>query len=148
MIDPQGQANKWIRNMGKTKNLAVIKLSDPTFLRTLENGVRYGQAILLENVEEVLDPALLKQVFKKGGQWLLRIGDSDVPYSDEFGFYITTKMNNPHYLPEICIKVTVINFTVTLAGLDDQLVALVVAHERPDLSEKRAELVVQIAADK
>ena len=36
-------------------------------------------------------------------------------------FYMTTKMANPHYLPEICIKVTIINFTVTKSGLEDQL---------------------------
>ena len=34
---------------------------------------------------------------------------------------MTTKMANPHYLPEVCIKVTIINFTVTLSGLEDQL---------------------------
>ena len=112
--------------MGKDKNIGVIKLTNPNFLRTLENGIRYGQCILLENVEEVLDPSLepvlLKQIFKRGGQWLLRLGTEDVPYSDEFSFYITTKMGNPHYLPEICIKVTVINFTVTLKGLENQVV--------------------------
>lgn len=36
-------------------------------------------------------------------------------------FYMTTKMSNPHYLPEVCIKVTIINFTVTKSGLEDQL---------------------------
>ncbi|CAD7972922.1 unnamed protein product [Amoebophrya sp. A25] len=152
MIDPQGQANRWIRTMGKEKNIGIIKLSNPNFLRTLENGIRYGQAILLENVEEVLDPSiepvLLKQIFKKGGQLLLRLGTEDVPYSEEFAFYITTKMTNPHYLPEICIKVTVINFTVTPKGLENQLVADVVANENAELSQQKAQLVVQIAADK
>ena len=38
-----------------------------------------------------------------------------------FSFYMTTKMSNPHYLPEVCIKVTIINFTVTKSGLEDQL---------------------------
>ena len=78
MIDPQGQANRWIRNMGKDRNIGVIKLTTPNFLRTLENGIRYGQSILLENVEEVLDPSiepvLLKNIFKRGGQWILRLG--------------------------------------------------------------------------
>lgn len=36
-------------------------------------------------------------------------------------FYMTSKMANPHYLPEVCIKVTIINFTVTISGLEDQL---------------------------
>ena len=79
---------------------------------------RYGQPVLLENVEEKLDaaiePVLMKQVFKKGGQWLLKLGDQDVPYSQEFRFLITTKLPNPHYLPETFVKVTIINFTVTV----------------------------------
>ena len=34
---------------------------------------------------------------------------------------MTSKLTNPHYLPEVCIKVTIINFTVTKSGLEDQL---------------------------
>eukprot|EP00928_Gymnodinium_smaydae_P068043 TRINITY_DN5109_c0_g2_i1.p1 TRINITY_DN5109_c0_g2~~TRINITY_DN5109_c0_g2_i1.p1 ORF type:complete len:2204 (+),score=637.65 TRINITY_DN5109_c0_g2_i1:114-6725(+) len=151
MIDPQGQGNRWIKSM-KKDGLSVIKPTTPNLLRALELGIRGGTPVLMENVEERLDPSLepvlLKQVFKKGGQWLLRLGSEDVPYSDDFLFYITTKMANPHYLPEICIKVTVINFTVTLDGLEDQLVSEVVANERPELAALRADLVVQIAADK
>ena len=151
MIDPQGQANKWVRNMYASSNLQIIKLSHKDFLRTLENGIRYGACVLLENVQEELDPALepvlLKQVFKKGGQNLLHLGDADVPYSDEFRFVITTKLANPHYFPEVCIKVTVINFTVTTTGLEDQLLVDVIKNERPDLEARKDELVVNIAAD-
>jgi len=152
MIDPQGQANRWCRSMGKEKSIIVTKLTDPIYLRKLEACIRNGHALLIENVEEVLDPAiepvLNKAIFKRGGQLLLRLGTEDVPYSEDFAFYITTKMANPHYLPEVCIKVTIINFTVTLLGLQDQLVVEVVASERPDLAQQRTELVVQIAADK
>jgi len=152
MIDPQGQANKWIKNMQRDNSLQVIKLSEADFLRTLETGIRFGQPVLLENVEEELDPAiepvLLRQVFKKQGMMVLRLGDTDVPYSDDFRFYITTKLANPHYMPEVCVKVTVINFTVTKRGLEDQLLVDVVAHERPELEEKKDELIVSIASDK
>ena len=47
------------------------------------------------------EPVLLKQTFKKGGQMVLHLGDSDVPYSADFKFYITTKLPNPHYMPEV-----------------------------------------------
>ena len=50
---------------------------------------------------------------------MLRLGDGDISYSMDFKFFITTKLSNPHYLPEICIKVTLINFTVTIDGLED-----------------------------
>ena len=151
MVDPQGQANRWVRNTYADSNLQIIKLTEKDFLRTLENGIRYGAPVLLENVGQELDPSLepvlLKQIFKKGGQNLLRLGDSDVPYSDDFRFLITTKLANPHYMPEVCIKVTVINFTVTMKGLEDQLLVDVIKSERPDLEEKRDKLVVSIAAD-
>lgn len=151
MIDPQGQANRWIRNMCASQNLQIIKLTEKDFLRTLENGIRYGAPVLLENVGQELDPSLepvlLKQVFKRAGQMLLRLGDSDVPYSEEFQFFITTKLANPHYMPEVCIKVTIINFTVTEKGLEDQLLVEVIKNERPDLEARKDKLVVSIAND-
>ena len=62
---------------------------------------------------------------RQGNRTLIRIGDSDVDYNDSFKMYLTTKMPNPHYLPEVCIKVNVINFTVTMEGLQDQLLGQV-----------------------
>ena len=71
---------------------------------------------------------------------VLSLGDSEIPYSDDFKFFITTKLPNPHYLPELCIKVTIVNFTVTLKGLEDQLLVDVIVHERPDLEQKKDQL--------
>lgn len=44
-----------------------------------------------------------------------------------------TKLSNPHFKPEIAAQTTLVNFCVTEKGLEDQLLALVVDHERPDL---------------
>ncbi len=149
MIDPQTQANRWIRAKEKANRIQVIKLTESTYLRTLENCIRVGNPVLLENVEEALDPALepvlAKQVFKNAGRLLIRLGDTDVDYSPDFRFYITSKLPNPHYPPEVCVKVTIVNFTVTPKGLEDQLLVQVVAHERPELEEEKNQLVVEIA---
>ena len=138
--------------MSKDQRLHVTKLSEANFLKILENAIRNGQIVLMENIEEELDPSLEpilgKQLQKKGQQWLLRLGDQDIPYSHEFKFYLTTKLPNPHYIPEICIKTTIINFTVTPKGLEDQLLAEVVRFERIELETKRVELILQISADK
>ena len=70
MIDPQGQANRWVKNSEKDNKLSVIKLTDADYMRTLENCVTFGNPLLLENVGEELDPSLepllLKQTFKQG----------------------------------------------------------------------------------
>lgn len=70
MIDPEGQANKWIKNMEKENAIAVVKLNDSDFMRRMENSVQFGVPVLLENVGEELDPSLesllLKQTFKQG----------------------------------------------------------------------------------
>jgi dynein heavy chain len=63
-------------------------------------------------------------------------------------FYITTKLRNPHYLPEIVVKVTLLNFMITPIGLDDQLLGIVVAKERPDLEAEKNQLIITGAANK
>lgn len=62
--------------------------------------------------------------------------------------YLTTKLSNPNYVPEVSVKVTLVNFALTAAGLDDQLLALVVTHEKPELEEERVTLMLQTAANK
>ncbi|XP_078307189.1 dynein axonemal heavy chain 7 isoform X1 [Panthera onca] len=152
MIDPQGQANKWIKNMEKTNSLHVIKLSDPDYVRTLENCIQFGTPVLLENVGEeldpILEPLLLKQTFKQGGSICIRLGDSTIEYAPDFRFYITTKLRNPHYLPETSVKVTLLNFMITSEGMQDQLLGIVVARERPDLEEEKQALILQGAENK
>ncbi|XP_030613861.1 dynein heavy chain 7, axonemal isoform X2 [Archocentrus centrarchus] len=152
MIDPQGQANKWVKNMEKINDLHVIKLSDTDFVRTLENCIQFGKPVLLENVgvelDPILEPLLLQQTFKQGGALCIRLGDSTIEYVPDFRFYITTKRRNPHYLPETSVKVTLLNFMITPEGIQDQLLGIVVAQERPDLEEEKQALILQGAENK
>uniref|UniRef100_A0A8C5BD67 Dynein, axonemal, heavy chain 12 n=1 Tax=Gadus morhua TaxID=8049 RepID=A0A8C5BD67_GADMO len=152
MIDPQGQANKWVKNSEKDNNLSVIKLTDGDYMRTLENCIQFGTPLLLENVREELDPSLepllLKQTFKQGGVDCIRLGESVIEYSQDFRFYITTKLRNPHYLPELATKVSLLNFMITPEGLEDQLLGIMVAKERPELEEERNALILQSATNK
>ncbi|KAG7264995.1 hypothetical protein CRUP_017155 [Coryphaenoides rupestris] len=151
MVDPQGQANKWIKNMEKANKLAVIKLSDANYVRVLENAIQFGTPVLLENVGEeldaVLEPVLLKQTFKQQGVEYMRLGENIVEYSKNFVFYMTTGLRNPHYLPEVAVKVCLLNFMITPQGLEDQLLGIVAAKEKPELEEKKNQLIVESAAN-
>ncbi|XP_033636218.1 dynein heavy chain 2, axonemal-like isoform X2 [Asterias rubens] len=152
MVDPQGQAIKWIKNMEGKRNLKVIDLQQHDYLRTLENAIQYGFPVLLQNVQEELDPSLSpilnKSVIKRGGRLMIRLGDKELEYNPDFKFYITTKLSNPHYTPEISTKTTITNFAVKEQGLEAQLLGIVVRKERPELEEQKDALVMNIAAGK
>ncbi|OHT02341.1 Dynein heavy chain family protein [Tritrichomonas foetus] len=151
-IDPQGQANRFIRNLEKDNNMDIVKLSDENLVRTIENAIRFGKPLLIENVPEeldpILDPVLQKQIYKQSGADVIKIGDTVIPYHWDFRLYITTQLPNPHYSPELSAKVTLLDFTCTPAGLEEQLLALVVAKERPELEEMKSNLVVQNSKNK
>ncbi|XP_076458174.1 dynein axonemal heavy chain 3-like [Babylonia areolata] len=151
MIDPQGQANKWIKNLEKEHKLGIIKLSDASYLRTLENSIQFGTPVLLENVGEeldpILDPVLQKLIFRQQGVDYIRLGDNVIEYSSDFKLYITTRLRNPHYLPEVSVKVCVLNFMITSQGLQDQLLGMVAAREKPELEEKKNKLIVESASN-
>ena len=125
MIDPQGQANRWIKKSESQSHMEVTKMNNVNLLRVFESNIRNGTPVLIEDITEFIDPSidnvLTKNTFQQGSRTLIKLGESEVEYDKSFRFYMTTKMSNPHYVPEICIKVTIINFTVTKSGLEDQL---------------------------
>ena len=68
----------------------------------------------------------------------LKLGDNVIEYSAEFRFYMTTRLRNPHYLPEISVKVTLLNFMITPQGLQ------VAMHELFSLLNETAECLVNL----
>jgi len=149
MIDPQGQANKWVKKMEEKNSLKVVKQNQGNFVRTLENSIHFGTPVLLENVPEALDPILepilLKLIVTAGGSSTIRLGDATIEYDPKFRLYITTKLRNPHYPPELCVKVNLLNFMATAEGLQDQMLGRVVAMEQKELELQRQQLVVEDA---
>ncbi|VVC42221.1 Dynein heavy chain, coiled coil stalk,P-loop containing nucleoside triphosphate hydrolase,Dynein heavy [Cinara cedri] len=149
MIDPQGQANKWIKSMENNNRLSIIKLSNSNLMNKLQLAIEHGFPVLLENVQEELDATfdqiLFKNIFKQGKIEYLRFGENMLEYNHSFRLYITTRLRNPHYLPEISVKVTLLNFTITQQGLQNQLLGIVVAQEQPQLEEKKNQLIIESA---
>ncbi|KAJ3195453.1 Dynein heavy chain 2, axonemal [Irineochytrium annulatum] len=149
MVDPQGQANTWIKNMESKRGLKIIDLKQSDYLRTLENAIQYGLPVMLQGLTEAIDPALdpvlNKSVVKKGGIFIIKIGEKEIEYNPEFRFYLTTKLANPHYAPEVFAKATIVNFAVKEKGLEDQLLGIVVRREKRELEEQKNTLVSNVA---
>jgi dynein heavy chain len=152
MIDPQGQANKWVKKMEEVNQLKVVKQNQATFVRTVENAIQFGNPVLLENIPEnidpLLEPVLLKQIVISGGMASMRLAENTIEYDQNFRLYITTKLRNPHYPPELCVKVNLLNFMATAEGLEDQMLGRVVAKEQYELEAQRQQLVLEDAENK
>lgn len=128
--------------MEEKNGLRVIKFSEKDFSNTIKLCLESGYPVLIQDVDITLDPSidpiLGKQYFEdKSGGLFIRFGDKVISYDKRFKLYISTKIPNPHYLPEIFIKTNVINFTVTFEGLEDQLLGDVVNNENPEVEERR-----------
>jgi dynein heavy chain len=102
----------------------------------------------LEEIDPSLEPVLSKSVRKVGNRKVIKLGDKELDYSEEFRFYMTTKLPNPHYMPEVSTKATIVNFSVKQQGLEAQLLGIVVQQEEPKLEQQKSELVQRVADGK
>ncbi|KAJ3249578.1 hypothetical protein HDU78_000105 [Chytriomyces hyalinus] len=144
IIDPQLQGVTWIKNR-EGASLKIVRLGARGYLDLIEKAVSGGDPVLIEDIAEsidpVLNPLLGRETIKKGRY--VKMGDKEVEYDPRFKMILQTRRANPHYPPEIQAQTTLINFTVTIAGLEDQLLADVVNIERPDLERTKADLTKQ-----
>ncbi|XP_048881302.1 dynein axonemal heavy chain 11 isoform X2 [Brienomyrus brachyistius] len=144
MIDPQQQGIKWVRNWSGP-DLRVVQLGQKGYLDTIEQALATGAKVLIENLGEmidpILDPLLARNTIKKGRY--IRFAGKECEYNRGFRLLLHTKLAAPHYSPELQAHVTLVNLTVTQAGLEDQLLRKVVAQERPDLEMQKWAVTMQ-----
>ena len=150
LVDPQGQGRKWLARREGSSGLRVTQQTDGNFRSALEDCLSSGKPLLIENVEESLDPALdpvLERKFvKKGRSLIVQLGDKEVEVGKGFKLFLTCRLPSPRFAPEIFAKVTVIDFTVTPSGLEDQLLGALVLRVKRELEEQRRRLVEEVAS--
>ncbi|XP_067862341.1 dynein axonemal heavy chain 10 [Heptranchias perlo] len=151
-IDPQQQALNWIKRKEAKTNLKISSFNNPDFLKQLEMAIKYGFPFLFQDVDEYIDPVidnvLEKNIEGQQGRYFIVLGDKEVDYDPNFKMYLNTKLANPKYQPSVFGKAMVINYTVTLSGLEDQLLSVIVAFERKELEEQRERLIKETSENK
>jgi dynein heavy chain len=143
LIDPQLQGIKWIRGK-EGADMQSIQLTAQHWQKKVELAVSSGQCLMIDSIgqeiDAVLDPLLSRQFVKRGKTLMVKLGSEEVEVASSFKLYLQTKLINPHYKPETAAQCTIVNFIVTELGLEDQLLAMVVRVEKPELEATKENL--------
>lgn len=143
VVDPSGQATAFFLRKYADQKIVQTSFLDASFLKTLASCVRFGNPLLVQDVETldpILNPVLNKEFQKTGGRTLIRIGTDDIDFSPKFMIILTTRNPFARFAPDLCSRVTMVNFTVTPASLEAQVLSKVLHAERPDVDRRRTEI--------
>jgi dynein heavy chain 1 len=144
IIDPTGQATTFLLNEYKDRKITVTSFLDEAFLKNLESALRFGNPLLIQDVEHldpVLNAVLNKEIRRTGGRVLIRIGSQDIDFSPSFTMFLSTRDPSVEFSPDICSRVTFVNFTMTRSSLQSQSLDQALKVERPDTERKRTDLM-------
>jgi len=144
IIDPTGQATTFLLNEYRERKITITSFLDEAFLKNLESALRFGNPLLIQDVEHldpVLNAVLNKEIRRTGGRVLIRLGSQDIDFSPSFTLFLSTRDPSVEFSPDICSRVTFVNFTMTRSSLQSQSLDQALKVERPDTDKKRTDLM-------
>ncbi|KAL1836345.1 hypothetical protein VTJ49DRAFT_5263 [Mycothermus thermophilus] len=144
IIDPSGRVTEFLQRECKDRRLTVTSFLDDSFTKQLESSLRFGNPILIQDAEHldpVLNHVLNKEYQRTGGRVLIQLGKQQIDFSPSFRLYLSTRDPSATFPPDICSRTTFVNFTVTQSSLQTQSLAEVLKSERPDVDERRSNLI-------
>lgn len=151
LVDPQRQAVKWLK-MHYCDALVITTLTAKDFKDKLEMAMFRGDPMLVlevgESIDPILDNVISRNVIKVGRRYKIKIGDKEADYHENFRLFLATSLGKPKYSPEIVSTTAFTDFSVTMSGLEDQLLTRTILYEKAELEHQRQKLILEITTYK
>jgi hypothetical protein len=156
LIDPHGQGVAWIKKRGKGAGLSIadmhttvsqVRAGERTLL---EDCILSGRHMLLDNVTERVDSILYSvirnRVLTTGKRVTLALGARQVEYTSSFRLMLACALTSPTFSEDLAAHVNVIDFSMTMEGLQRQLLDLVLDNDKNDVHKQSVQVRVRVAA--
>eukprot|EP00397_Hematodinium_sp_SG-2012_P003885 GEMP01003895.1.p1 GENE.GEMP01003895.1~~GEMP01003895.1.p1 ORF type:complete len:1122 (+),score=230.34 GEMP01003895.1:113-3367(+) len=144
IVDPNSQAISWLQKH-LTQSESVLQ-QDPKISQHIELAVRFGKVLIVQEMDgmpAIIFPTLRRDLTRQGPRLVIQIGEKQCDYNENFSLYLCSRNSNAFESlpPNASCLVSRVNFTVTRAGLEGQLLGITLAHEKPDLEKRKSELL-------
>jgi len=147
IIDPASSATDWLTNqlaLDDSRPLEIVPSADPRFQNKTELAVRFGKTLVIlevDSVEPMLVPLVKRDFSNQGSRRVVQIGDKQVDFNMQFRMYLVTRNPRPHLPPDTKAIISEVNFSVTRAGLEGQLLGVTLQSEKPELEKQKSEML-------
>jgi len=144
IVDPNSQAIQWLKQYLPT--VETVLQQDPKLMSQLELSVRFGKSLIIQEVdgiENFLFTVLRRDFNRQGPRMVVQLGEKMTDYNENFELFLCTRNSNAidQLPPNAACLVTRVNFSVTRAGLEGQLLGATLQQEKPELEQRKSELL-------
>jgi len=144
IVDPNSQALEWLKQTNSSAE--IVLQQDPKLVSQLELSVRFGKVLIIQEVDGIdnyLVPLLRRDMVRQGPRKAVQISDKMCDFDDNFKLFLCTRNSSAIEIlpPNTACLVTRVNFTVTRAGLEGQLLGVTLQYEKPELEHRKSELL-------
>lgn len=144
IVDPSGGIKDvWVRSR-EPKKIAVTSFNNPAFVKHVEDAMRFGGTILIEDAEQydpILDLVLREDFTYNGGRRLVAFGLKTIDFLENFNLVLYTKDAWARVSPFVASRTSLLNFTVTSSNLENQALDITLKHVDSLLYQRREEIV-------
>ncbi|CEP21047.1 unnamed protein product [Cyberlindnera jadinii] len=144
IIDPYGNILECLSSKMAPKKMTTTSFLDDGFTRTLENSLRFGGCLVIQDAEyfdPIIAPLLNGDFHKVGGRTIVTFGDKDIDCSKTFELFLHTRNTTIKPVPFVSTRTSIIDFTITDSSLISRSLNMTLSSEAPEVEEKRVEII-------